>query len=67
MLEYLYINPNNKISTYNIDFMLLQLKDLKVNQWIEPSIKINTRELNRELYTKLSILYTTSLWSMLLI
>jgi len=29
-----------------------------VSQWEESYIKINTRELNRELYTELSTLYT---------
>ena len=37
--------------------LILQLKDLRVDQWIEPCIKVNTKELNRELCTGLSILY----------
>jgi len=39
---------------------ILQLKDLKVDQWIESCIRVNTRELNRELCTELSTLYTTT-------
>jgi len=46
---------------------MLQLKDLRVNQWIEPCIEVNTRELDRELCTGLSTLYTRSLGSMLLL
>jgi len=38
--------------------ILLQLKNLRVDQWIKPYIRINIRELNGELYTGLSILYT---------
>jgi len=37
---------------------LLQLKDLRVDQWIEPCIRVNTRELDRELCTESSTLYT---------
>jgi len=37
---------------------LLQLKDFRVGQCKEPCIRVNTRELNRELCTELSILYT---------
>ena len=46
---------------------MLQLKDLRVNQWIEPCIGVNTRELDRELCTGLSTLYTRSPGSMLLL
>ena len=38
--------------------LMLQLKDLKVDQREEPYIRINIRELDRELCTELSILYT---------
>jgi len=31
--------------------MLLQTQDLRVNQEKEPCIRVNIRELNRELYT----------------
>ena len=37
---------------------ILQLKDFRVGQWEKPYIRINTRELNRELYIGLSTLYT---------
>ena len=47
--------------------ILLQLKDLRADQREEPCIRINTRELNRELHTGLSTLYTKRLWSMLII
>ena len=46
---------------------LLQLKDLRASQWEEPYIKVNTKELNRELSTRLSTLYTKLSWSMLLL
>ena len=38
-----------------------------MDQWEEPCIRVNTRELDRELCTELSILYTKLLWSMLLL
>jgi len=38
--------------------VLLQLQDLRVGQVKEPCIRVNIRELDRELYTKSSILYT---------
>jgi len=44
---------------------LLQTQDLKVSQEKEPCIRVNTRELNRELCTGLSTLYTKDSWSML--
>ena len=47
--------------------ILSQLKDLRVDQWEKPCIRVNTRELNRELCTRLSILYTKLPWSMLLL
>ena len=34
---------------------MLQSKDFKVDQWKEPYIRVNIRELNRELYTRLYI------------
>ena len=37
--------------------ILLQTQDLRVDQEKEPCIRVNTRELNRELYTELSTLY----------
>ena len=37
---------------------MLQFKDFRVDQWIEPYIKVNTRELNRKLCTEVPILYT---------
>ena len=39
-------------------YYLLQLKDLRVGPQEEPCIRVNTRELNRELYTVLFTLYT---------
>ena len=44
---------------------MLQTEDLKVDQEKEPCIRVNTGELNRELCTGLSILYTNTSWSML--
>ena len=38
--------------------LLLQTQDFRVDQEKEPCIRVNTRELNRELCTRLSILYT---------
>ena len=42
---------------------VLQSQDLRVGQVKEPCIGFNTRELNREFCTKLSILYTNTKWS----
>jgi len=39
---------------------MLQSQDLRVGQVKEPCIRVNIRELNRELYTRLSILYTNT-------
>ena len=36
---------------------MLQLQDLRVGQVKEPCIRVNTRELNKELNTRLSTLY----------
>jgi len=44
---------------------ILQTQDLRVDQEKESCIRVNTRELNRELCTGLSILYTKISWSML--
>ena len=38
--------------------MILQTQELKVVQEKKPYIRVNTRELNRELCTELSTLYT---------
>jgi len=45
-----------------IEFLLqiLQTQDLRVNQEKKPCIRVNTRELNRELCTRLSTLYTNT-------
>jgi len=40
--------------------LVLQTQVLRVGQEKEPCIKVNTRELNRELCTRLSILYTNT-------
>jgi len=37
---------------------LLQTQDLRVDQEKEPCIRVNTRELDRELFTRLSTFYT---------
>jgi len=37
--------------------IVLQLKDLRVGQWKESCIRVNIRELDRELCTGLSTLY----------
>ena len=44
---------------------ILQSQDLRVDQVKESCIRVNTRELNGELCTGLSILYTKTPWSML--
>ena len=41
--------------------------DLRVDQRKEPCIRINIRELDKELYIGLSTLYTKTLWSILLL
>ena len=38
---------------------MLQFNDLRVDQRKELCIRVNTRKLNRELYTELSILYSS--------
>jgi len=49
-----------KITSEGIQRTLLQSQDLGVGQVKEPCIRINTRELNKELCTRLSILYTNT-------
>ena len=39
---------------------MLQSQDLRVGQVKEPCIRVNTRELNRDLCTRLSTLYTNT-------
>ena len=53
----------------NFSYMakLLQLQDLRVGQIKEPYIRVNTRELNKELCTGSSTFYTKLQWSMLLL
>ena len=46
---------------------MLQSNDLRVDQEKESCIRINTKELDRKLYTGLFILYTKRLWFMLMI
>jgi len=46
---------------------VLQSQDFRVGQVKEPCIRVNTRELNRELCTGLSTLYIKTLWFMLLL
>ena len=43
---------------YTHGILILQSQDLRVDQVKESYIRVNTRELNRELYTRLSTLYT---------
>jgi len=45
-------------SGYSLYVMVLQTQALKVGQEKESCIRVNTRELNRELCTRLSTLYT---------
>ena len=46
---------------------ILQLKGLRVGQWKKSCIRVNTRELNRELCIGLSTLYNKLQWSVLLL
>ena len=48
---------------YNNLLILLWFSNLRVNQRRESCIRVNTRELNRELSTGLSTLYTSDYWS----
>jgi len=57
----IYVDRNRK------KIVVVWLKDLRVDQWIEPCIRVNTRGLNRELCIGLSTLYTKTPWSMLLL
>jgi len=43
---------------------VLQLQNLRVSQVKEPLLELNIRELNKELCTGLSTLYTKIPWSM---
>ena len=43
-----------------IHFCMLQTQDHRVDQEEELCIRVNTRELNRELCTRLSTLYTST-------
>ena len=54
------------VAQFKLITKLLQLKDLRVDQCEEPYIRVNIRELNRELCTGLSTLYTETPWSVLL-
>ena len=45
---------------YTHGILILQSQDLRVDQVKESYIRVNTRELNRELYTRLSTLYTNT-------
>jgi len=47
--------------------IMLQTQNLGVGQVNEPCIGVNTRELNRKLYTRLFTLYTKRPWSMLIL
>ena len=49
----------------SVSGLALQLQDFRVGQVKEPYIRVTTRELDRELCTRLSTLYTNYLWSML--
>ena len=53
------------MNTFQYKFVLLS-QDLRIKQVKKPYIKVNTRELNRELCIGLSTLYTKTPWSMLL-
>ena len=44
---------------------VLPTQDCRVSQEKKPCIQVNTRELDRELYTRLSTLYTKHWWSVL--
>ena len=46
---------------------MLQTEELRVIQEKKPYIRVNTKELNRKLCTKSSILHTKLQWSMLLL
>jgi len=48
------------ILDYFLSLRVLQTQALRVGQEKEPCIRVNTRELNRELCTRLSILYTNT-------
>ena len=43
-----------------VSYIMLQIQVLRVRQVDKPCIGVNTRELNRELYTRLSTLYTNT-------
>ena len=45
------------ITSTQVPYLLLQTQDFRVSQEKEPCIRVNTRELDRELCTELSTLY----------
>ena len=53
------------MNTFQYKFVLLS-QDFRVDQVKKTCIRVNTRELDRELCTELSILYTKTPWSVLL-
>jgi len=53
-----YSSPHHLLQLIPQECNILQTQDLRVDQEKEPCIRINTRELNRELCTRLFILYT---------
>ena len=55
-----YSSPHYLLQLMPQGCNILQTQDLRVDQEKEPCIRINTRELNRELYTRLFILYTNT-------
>jgi len=48
----------NELINHIHDIDMLQTQDFRVDQEKEPYIRVNTRELNRELCTRSSTLYT---------
>jgi len=58
-------NDYREISGDNGDTNVLQTQNPRVDQEKVPCIRVNTRELDRELFTGLSTFYTKGTWSML--
>ena len=59
------ISQKSTWRTRKIRLLVLQTQNFRVSQEKELCIRVNTRELNRELCTKLSTLYTKTPWSVL--
>ena len=57
LLSYFCQYLTTKISAWDDRGYMLQFSDFRANQRKKPCIRVNTRELNRELYIRLLVVY----------